>query len=103
MSDADVYVAYSMLVIFLTLGAVLPFVQAEYGQTVTSNDVENFEGDIRQGQTVSNVTGWTVIKSVAGMLFFTFGQVPFILDALLLLPLRVLMWFVIIRNLPFFG
>lgn len=87
-----------LVAFFLILGAVLPYIQDEFGQDQITNNAENIRNELA-GETdnLSDTNFLDVIFSIVSMFFFTFGSVPFVIDFFLLLPLRIIMYWLLVR------
>lgn len=98
MAENDVAIAGSIITIFVLLGVLLPYVQADFEAPQTLNDVQKLESDLgEETADISAVTPFTLLLSVLKMFFWTFGDLPFWLDAFFLI-LRVELAFIVARN-----
>jgi hypothetical protein len=96
----DVSIIAGIITVFVLIGVILPYVQAEFGQSVTSVDVAGLAGDVgSKGQESSAVTFWDVLLSIFSMFFWTFGNLPFWLDLCFFLPIRIILGFIVARNI----
>ncbi len=68
----------------------------EFGNIASENQVEGIEDDW-DGFTVSS--GWGILASIITMSFWSFGTLPLSLDLIIFLPLRLVFWFIILRNI----
>lgn len=77
----------SLLVVFLFIGFITPFVESEFGvetgQVDTSKIIDNVEAD--------EVGVTDIFFSVFKVFFWTFGSIPVAIDLLIMTPMRV--WF----------
>lgn len=94
--DSEVKALYIIVTLFVGLGILLPYIQAEFGEDQTNNDVSGLTS-IDSDDATSSVGLFTVLGSVFTMFFWTFGNLPVWLDAFLFIPLRVILAYVIIR------
>ena len=94
----DAIIIFTITVFLMLLGGSLPFVQEDIGQdNYTSIVTESVTTGMDTG--VSDVNAWDVITSIFKMFFWTFGAVPLVVDLAFLTPLRVLLAFVVARNI----
>lgn len=95
---------------FLVLGISVPYIQNEFSiNTVyiydaqTGKMIEDYRNtDISEemeniGES-TDFTGLTMLKSIAGMFTFTFGQLPLFLDLIMFIP-RILLYVLIYRQI----
>lgn len=80
----DVVIIWTITFIFLMLGVLLPYVTSAFGDTTTTINTDDLASGIDEETDLTSVTALTLVKSVAGMFFWTFGALPFWLDAILL-------------------
>lgn len=111
----DITIAGSIMFILIIIGVMLPFVQAEFNQPVTNNDVSGLSSQIgddirnvRDNETVTGILGtfntgaktisfFDVFFSVVGMFFWTFGALPFWIDIFFVF-IRIILALIIARN-----
>lgn len=94
----DVTIIMFMFVFFVGLGTLLPFVQEAFGQTQINVGTDELIDDISDNTSNSSLTIWKVLLSVIKMFFWTFGDLPIIIDAIIMLPLRLGFAFLVARN-----
>ena len=87
----DMTIIFGIILLFVAIGVISPYINAEFG----SDMIEN--GDVLDAD--DSVNGTDVMLSVAGMFFWTFGTIPAWLDGLLFVPLRILLYLIIARNI----
>ena len=93
----DLHVTIYIMVVFVTLGTVLPFVNEGFGQGTTSVDMQNLEASVSiDTGSEAALSGFTIITSILSMFFWTFGELPFWLDSFLII-LRVVFVYSLIR------
>ena len=104
MNDAGLILLISM--IFVSLGAVMPLLNDEYGTHFSNYTVDpgrKAAGALQdsEGGGFTSMPGGVVaaIKSIASMFFWTFGSIPWMFELLFLEPLRLTLYFVVGRNL----
>ncbi len=88
---SDIVVLSSIVIFFVVLGAVVPFIHADFGQTTTDLNTKGLEGKSGQGVSESTVSAISVTLSIFTMFFWTFGNIPVIIDLVLFVPLRVIL------------
>ena len=104
----DVSIAAGIITVFVLIGLLLPFVEAEFsGQSTTfngSNNVNDISGDISDniGDGPNAVGALTIVGSVAKMFFWTFGALPFWLDAIFVV-FRIVLVLILVKYIPFVG
>lgn len=96
----DMTILYSIMAFFIILGGLLPFVQEDFNQDQIENQYEPFTDDMKQkAESVSTTNAFTVLLSVVKMFFWTFGDLPFVIDLVIFIPLRLVFLLVIVRNI----
>ncbi len=101
----DLSILGILLSIFIGVGIIIPFVNSEF-QTVSptfDTDKRGTELIVEDLTDVSSVGAGDILKSIGKMFFWTFGDLPFWLDAIFLV-LRLILLALLIRNfVPFLG
>lgn len=87
---SDTIILSSIVILFVTLGVILPFIHAAFDQPVTNLNSEGIEFASGQSFSQSEVTVLGIIVSIFTMFFWTFGNMPVILDTILFVPLRII-------------
>ena len=87
---SDTVILSTIVIFFVVLGVRLPFIHAAFDQTITNLDTEGIEFASGQGFSESNVTILGIITSIFTMFFWTFGNIPVVIDLLLFVPLRII-------------
>jgi hypothetical protein len=97
----DMTILLVILVLFIGLGTVMPFIEDELEvEPQTTIDTEGFVDDVGEEVGTAGVTTvWEIIISILGMFTWTFGQVPWIIDALFLTPIRIVLVILIARQI----
>ena len=97
----DAVIIFGICTFFVALGTLLPLVNEGFGGSdVTSTDAEEFKDDIGEVAADSgSLSFWDVLVAIAGMFSWTFGAIWWPIEVLLLVPLRVVLYFVIARNI----
>ncbi len=86
---SDTVILLTIVILFVSLGAILPSVHAAFDQTETSLNVKNIE--FEGGQESTNIElAFGILISIITMFFWTFGNIPFILDLVIFVPIRII-------------
>jgi len=96
----DILIAGAIICVFLVLGTVLPFVNAEYGVDESgSYDADAFNDELGQEAELStSVSAVEVLFSIAKMFFWTFGALHWALD-LVFVFFRIILIMTLSRNI----
>lgn len=112
----DISIITGIIALFILTGILLPFVNSAFDISDSVDNLENFEsqlrddiGNTRRNETISGIFGafsagmqgvsfLNIFFSVIGMFFWTFGALPFWLDAIFLI-LRIMLAMIIARNI----
>ena len=100
MGDTDTSIMLTIIIIFVFLGAILPFVNAAFNQGATNLNTKGVE--FAAGQNLEETSGvgiLDVIISIFTMFFWTFGNVPVIMDLIVFVPIRIIFLVILYRNL----
>jgi hypothetical protein len=88
------------------MGVILPFVKSEMGAEYETNaySTENITDSIgNAGKSTNAITGspnfWDILVSVFKMFFWTFGDIHWIIDAIIFIPLRIILALTVARNI----
>lgn len=95
---SDYAIIITIIAIFLAVGAFLPFVSDELGETVSSPNIEQIEENL--GGQIDNETvvgGFDILLSILSMFFWTFGALPLAVDSFFIL-LRIALVIFIVRT-----
>ena len=87
MSNTDTWAFFGLVLFFLSLGTLLPFINAAFSQAVVNQDLNGLP---QSDEDLNVVSMLEVILSIVTVFFWTFGQVYFLIDLLILMPLRIL-------------
>jgi len=97
MSDMHLIAGY--LSFFILLGLVLPIINSSFDTTYTGNsDINSLETDIRGESDNNQLSIWRVIGSLLSVFFWSFGELPFIANIILLIP-RIIFISTVARNI----
>lgn len=111
----DVLYIVSIFTVFVALGTLLPFINSEFGEDSETDyqfdeigdglTTDSVEGDsdsvlnlIGIGSSTEKVGILDILWSIAKVLTFTAGDIPFLLDLLLMIP-RVILGLLIYRQI----
>lgn len=96
----DVSIAASIIFTFILIGGILPYISEEFGgQTIDQNSgnfINTIGNEVKDPDTIS---AWDVLISMFKMFFWTFGDLPFWIDLIFFIPVRVLLLIILARNL----
>lgn len=96
----DISIITGIILIFLTLGAIMPYINDSFSITSEEINIEKFEDDIAVDiEDESRISAFTVIFSIFKMFFWTFGSIPFWFDLTIMLTLRIILILTIARNI----
>lgn len=101
----DISIIAVILFIFIGTGITLVFVNDEFDITGSEFDTEGIADDLISSEVedVSSIGVSATLASVGKVFFWTFGDLPFWLDAVFLV-LRIILLVILIRNFtPFLG
>ncbi len=87
---SDTIILSTIVIIFVALGAVLPFIHASFDQSVTNTDQELIEFKSGQGFSTNDVTVLGIVVSIFTMFFWTFGNINAVLDLVIFVPMRII-------------
>ena len=75
---------FMYLFIFLTLGILLPYINSEFSSSSTEFNTDGIDDVVGDETNFSTISGFALIASIFKMFFWTFGDLPFWLDAIFL-------------------
>ncbi len=87
---SDTIVIYTIIIAFVALGAILPFINEAFNQQDIDFNAQNVEFQGGQNLFSNTVTVLGVITSVVTMFFWTFGAIPAIIDLVVFTPIRIM-------------
>ena len=95
----DMSIIAVIISIFILIGITIPYINSEFGQSISTPNVDTLEGDVGDDMVDSGtVTIFSVLFSVGKMFFWTFGSLPFWLDAIFVI-FRIILALIIARNI----
>jgi uncharacterized membrane protein len=82
----DIEIIMGIATLFIVLGAILPFIHAEYNidDEVSTTDIESVL-EVNAEHDTGILTVFKVFASMISMFFWSFGQLPIWIDTLFLL------------------
>ena len=95
MTNTDTPLVIALFSFFLILGAILPFINQGFGQSVSISHDTNVLPSSEQG--VGALSFFDVLISMFAVFFWTFGLIPFWIDLIIMLPLRALGVYLAVR------
>lgn len=96
----DVSIIAVLVSVFILVGIMAPIVNDAFSNSRTEMNTSVFESGIADTLEEGDDTGASgldFLLSVTGMFFWTFGVLPFWLDAVFLI-MRAVFWFLVARN-----
>ena len=95
----DISILAAIFSVFVLLGVMLPFIEAEFENQSSSVDVAGLEADVGQEikGDINAISAFKILLSIVTMFFWTFGTLPFWLDSLFVV-VRIIFIFIIARN-----
>lgn len=96
----DVSISAGIIIFLLAVGAILPFIRADFtgnaGSTINTGAVSSAMASQTASQ--SSIGIFSVIFSMAKMLVWSFGDINAWLELIIFVPMRMIMYFIIARN-----
>ena len=94
----DISIATGIILVFVLLGVLLPFVNEAFGVDGTNLNTQSIETNVGiEVENISGINAFTVLLSVLKMFFWTFGDLPFWLDGVFTV-FRIMLALIIARN-----
>ncbi len=87
-----------ILFIFVGIGVIIPFINKEFNIEDSAFDTGNVADELigEEFSDVSGVSAGEILKSVGKMFFWTFGDLPFWMDAIFIV-LRIIFLAILIK------
>jgi len=89
MSHSDAEYVWLIVLFFGIVGFLTPYIQLEFGGTVATFEIDDF----------TDASFFAVLNTITSILFWTFG-VPPLVNILIFIPIRALMWFILYKASP---
>jgi divalent metal cation (Fe/Co/Zn/Cd) transporter len=97
---SDVVIITGIIILFVSVGALLPMVRADFGLADDTNySTSSMVNKMADAQNHPLTGIWIAIMSIFSMFFWTFGAIHWLLDLVVFVPLRLALGFLVIRNL----
>ncbi len=100
----DITIITFIVSVFIFTGVAVPFLNAEFGVPTSIPSVDTLEGEVSGAVGATEVSGvldigiFDVLLSVMSMFFWSFGALPFFLEAIFLV-FRIVLVLTIARNI----
>lgn len=101
----DAHILYVLGAFFLISGVIIGLVESEInGTSVQGGKLDVIQGQFDEFSTKedSGLTGYfsafDIIWGILKMATWTFGTLPLLFDVIVMIPIRLLFWFTLIRN-----
>ena len=94
----DVSIMWGIVIIFVLIGAIIPFVNDAFNTDENEFNNAQFDQNIDDETDFTSISATTILSSIASMFFFTFGNLPFWLDAIFIV-VRVMLGVLIYRQI----
>lgn len=100
----DITITVGIVIVFVGCGLILPFINDAFsGTTNIQADTSALTTGAAAGTAAAGITLGSVLGSIAKMFFWTFGDIPFWLDAFIFIPMRIALLVIVVRNFPIIG
>ncbi len=97
----DITIIMGVVFIFVGLGFIMPYIQEDFSNGTTNTDMVGLESELNEDY--NTITIWGLLWSVLKMFVWTFGNFPLWVDALFFLPLRIMFFVTLARNIHIGG
>ena len=87
-----------IIFLFIATSLIASYVNSEFDSSLPENNINNFEGEIETRADESSTNAWRAFGSIFAMFFWSFGALPVWLDLIFFLPIRIIFWLTLIRN-----
>lgn len=94
MASSDVAIFAGFVTFFLLLGAAAPYLNAEFNSRLNDNNYDSIDQTTAASQSVDFAD---VLLSMITIFFWSFGNIPFLIDIIVFLPARLIMLFMLVR------
>jgi len=99
MADTDSVIMYMIVLVFVTLGFIMPFINSSFGVSEANINTEGLVLEAGDETGGAEVSALKVVLSIFTMFFWSFGTLPAIVDTVIFVPLRILLAILIYRNI----
>jgi hypothetical protein len=98
-AQTDIGIIVAVVAMFILIGAFLPYIRQDFDDHSQGNySVSQFSANLAVEGRGTIATALTTIWSITSMFFWTFGNLPFFVDLLMMIP-RVFLMIAIISRL----
>lgn len=100
----DSMIMYGFILFFIVSGLVIGFVELELTgvqqEFDTDGIVDDSKAEVRTSSIAKTTTSvFVVLLSVLKMATWTFGSIPFLIELIIMVPIRIIFYFVVIKNI----
>lgn len=103
MTQTDTGIMLGILFAFFLLGFSLPFIHDAFGEAQTNVNAGGILFQSGQGFSQNETSILEVIVSIFTIFFFTFGAVPIAIDIVILFPIRIILVWLLFRQIRGIG
>ena len=88
------------MTLFIIVGFVTPYINEGFGgDNYNSPNAESLTDGLDSDSLDSGVDAWKILKSVVSIFFWSFGNLPLWLEVCFFLPMRIIFYLIIARNI----
>lgn len=99
LSDNDVVIVGGLVVFFLFVGTLTPFINSAFGSSYNELNSNTIVNTVTQNHDdLAGVTAPSIFLSIVSMPVYNMGNIPFFLELLIFFPIRLVFWLLIARN-----
>lgn len=98
MGESDTAIMWTIVIIFLILGFVTPFIHSAFAEVSPNIDTQGFATGLATAVTTDGVNIVELVVSMVAIFFFSFGLIPLWLDLTVLLSMRFMLVYLIFRG-----
>ena len=98
---SDIKIIYGGFLFFVVLSLILTFVNREFDQEyedVDFNELEDTTSSVPK-TSISIASSQNFFVNLLKAASYSFGQIPFLLELIMIFPIRVVFWVTLIRQL----
>lgn len=92
---------YLIILFIVSSSLLIPYVRGEFESSYsdTTEAINRIDDNVTAIETTVQDSGssnfWKILKTISSIFFWSFGNIPFWIDLLLYLPLRLIAWYII--------
>ncbi len=94
----DMTILYGIIVFFVMVGTFVPYFNESFDTDYSEYNPQALEDGFDPDDTDSSVSAFRVISSVVSMFFWSF-EVPAWINAIIFMPLRIMLLIIVARNI----